>query len=205
MAYVWPEIPATYSIWDQYMFGPAFLVAPITAPGGKRSVYLPAGHEWYDFYQPSEIHKGGDTIKVKAPFNRIPVFVPDNTIYVTGTIPAGNRSNWDAAAEKPAYTLHAIPSYKNDQTQFELVDSFDQDKSKLIQMSVKMSVVRISLPALGAPCELQLRRGPPNRVRVNGRPLDAKYDPALAVYRIPLATNTAYEIEVVPFTPGAGM
>lgn len=205
MAYVWPEDPATHALWDQYMFGHAFLVAPITAPGGQRSVYLPAGHEWYDFYQPNELYNGGRTIKVKVPFNRIPVFVPDNTIYVTGTIPLGNRPGFDAAAAKPSYTVHAIPSYKSDQTQFEFIDSLDQDKAKLIQLSVKLAVVRVSFPALGASGELQVRRGPPNRVRVNGRPMDAKYDPELAAYRIPFAANTAYEIEIIPFTPGAGM
>jgi len=131
--------------------------------------------------------------------------VPDNTIYVTGTIPSGNRGMWDVAATKPAYNIHAIPSNRSDQTQFELIDSFDQDKPKIIQMSVKMDVVRISMPGLGAPGELYIRHEPPTRIRVNGRPLDAKYDPALVGYRILYKANTAYEIEVVPFAPGTGL
>lgn len=205
MAYVWPEDEVTYAIWDQYMFGHAFLVAPILTPGGQRTVYLPAGHEWHNFYLPNEVHRGGDTIKVKAPFNRIPVFVSDNAIYVTGTIPAGNRSNWDPVAAKPSYVVHAIPSRKSDQTQFEFVDGYDKDKAKLFRMGVRMDVIRISVPALGSPCELQIRREPPNRIRVNGRPYEAKYDPAQAVYRMPLPAGTAYEIEVVPIIPGAGI
>lgn len=205
MAYVWPEDDATYAMWDQYMFGHAFLVAPITMPGGQRSVYLPDGHEWYDFYQPNVSYSGGRTIKVKTPFNRIPVYVPDNTIYVTGVIPAGNRIRWEATADKPVYTIHAIPSASSNQTRFELIDSCDENKSKVIQMSVKKDLLRIAIPALGAPCELQIRREPPNRVRVNGRPIDAKYDSTLLVYRIPLAANTAWEIEVTAFIPGAGI
>lgn len=199
MAYVWPADPATHAMWDQYMFGHAFLVAPIVAPGGERSVYLPDGHEWYDFHQPNDVYRGGRQIVVKAPFDRIPVFVRDNTIYVTGTIPAGNRTGWETA--KPSYTIHAVPGRKSGNTEFELVDSFDQDKPKLIQLSVKMAVSRFSMPALGAPGEIQIRREPPNRVRLNGRPIDAKYDPALAAYRIPYPANTACEIEIVPFTP----
>ena len=39
-----------YGIRDQFMFGPALLVNPVTATGAtSRSVYLPAG-TWYDFW-----------------------------------------------------------------------------------------------------------------------------------------------------------
>ncbi len=38
LAYLWPDDPATYAVADEYLFGPAFLVAPITEPGGKRSI-----------------------------------------------------------------------------------------------------------------------------------------------------------------------
>ncbi len=40
--------PSTYNIQDQYMFGDAFLVAPICDPVNKRTVYLPEG-TWYDY------------------------------------------------------------------------------------------------------------------------------------------------------------
>jgi alpha-D-xyloside xylohydrolase len=49
-----------YNVPDQYMFGPAFLVNPVTeqlytatntAPGEKtRKVYLPKSTAWYDFW-----------------------------------------------------------------------------------------------------------------------------------------------------------
>ncbi len=192
-------------IADQYMFGHAFLVAPIVTPGGQRTVYLPDGREWYDFYDLHESYSGGRTIKVKAPFNRIPVYVPDNTIYVTGTMPLGNRPKWDPAAEKPSYVVHALPGSGGSQTQFEFIDSLDANKSKLMKMSVRMSEIRLSIPALGAPYELHLRTSPPNRVRNNGRPVDAKYDRTMGVYRIPLAANAAAEITVEPIVPGSGL
>ncbi|MBK9989151.1 MAG: hypothetical protein IPP19_00030 [Verrucomicrobia bacterium] len=199
LAYVWPSDPATHAIWDEYMFGPAFLVAPITAPGGQRSVYLPEGR-WHDFYEPVRQYEGGQTITVAAPFNRIPVFVRENTISVTGTILVGNRRVW-AANEKPWYVIHATPGRNGDHAEFELIDSLDLNKSKKIQVNVRLGTVYVSMLALGAPGELRVRQEPPARVRMNGRPVDVKYDPVQAVYRIPFAANTSYEIEVIPYTP----
>jgi alpha-D-xyloside xylohydrolase len=46
-----PNDPKVADIGDEYMFGPAFLVAPITDQGAtSRSVYLPAGAEWYNYW-----------------------------------------------------------------------------------------------------------------------------------------------------------
>ncbi len=43
--------PMVYGITDQFMFGPAFLVNPVTTMGAtSRSVYLPSG-TWYDFWE----------------------------------------------------------------------------------------------------------------------------------------------------------
>lgn len=203
LAYVWPSDPATHTIWDEYMFGPAFLVAPITAPGGQRSVYLPEGN-WHDFYEPTRQYEGRQTITVAAPFNRIPVFVRENTISVTGTIPLGNRTVW-APSEKPSYVIHATPGRNGDHAEFELIDSLDQNKAKKIQVNVRLGAVYVSMLGFGVPGELQVRQKPPARVRINGRPYDAKYDPVQAVYRIPFAANTSFEIEVIPYTPGDGL
>ena len=55
-----------YGITDQYMFGPALLVNPVTATGAtSRSVYLPAG-TWYDFCSGSTT-TGGSTSTASAP------------------------------------------------------------------------------------------------------------------------------------------
>jgi len=77
--------PATHNIKDQYMFGPAFLVAPIYHYGDRnREVYFPAG-TWYDFYtgRAFEAPKGM-TITADAPYERIPLYVRAGAI-----IPAG--------------------------------------------------------------------------------------------------------------------
>jgi alpha-D-xyloside xylohydrolase len=79
-----PDDPKVATIGDQYMFGPAFLVAPVTEQGQtSRSVYLPAGADWYDYWT-NEKHMGGQTITAAAPVDRIPLFVRAGSIVPLG-------------------------------------------------------------------------------------------------------------------------
>jgi len=59
----------------EYMFGKAFLVAPITEPDiTEWDVYLPKTTTWYDFWSGKK-YDGGQTITTQAPLNKIPLFV----------------------------------------------------------------------------------------------------------------------------------
>ena len=69
---------------DQYMFGPSLMVCPVYEYGAtSRSVYLPKGKYWYDYYTDS-VFVGGQTIEADAPYERIPLFVPSGAILVSG-------------------------------------------------------------------------------------------------------------------------
>ena len=98
------DFPSDRKAWDvddQYLFGPAFLVAPVTEFKARtRNVYLPAGTGWYDFYT-GRMETGGKTIRADAPYERMPLFVRAGSIIPTG--PAMQYT-----AEKPAdpVTLH---------------------------------------------------------------------------------------------------
>ena len=64
---------------DEYMFGPALLVAPITQYKQRtRSVYLPASATWYDYWTGRPAASG--RISAAAPLDRIPVFVRAGSI-----------------------------------------------------------------------------------------------------------------------------
>jgi len=70
-----PEDPVTYDIDDELMYGPDILAAPVCEYQQRsRSVYLPAGADWYDV-RTGEKFKGGDHVEVLAPLECIPVFV----------------------------------------------------------------------------------------------------------------------------------
>lgn len=81
------------SIPDQYMFGPAFLVNPVTeqmysVPNAKsikksRKVYLPKSASWYDFWT-GKLIKGGQTIDAAAPIETIPLYIKAGSIVPMG-------------------------------------------------------------------------------------------------------------------------
>lgn len=76
--------PKVRNIADQYMFGPALMVAPVHAYKARsRRVYFPAGTDWYAF-ETGQKFKGGREASVDAPLDRIPVFVRAGSILPTG-------------------------------------------------------------------------------------------------------------------------
>jgi alpha-glucosidase/alpha-D-xyloside xylohydrolase len=80
-----PGDPNVANIGDEYMFGPAFLVAPVTEQGAtSRKVYLPAGNDWYNYWT-SERLKGGQTVEAAAPIDTIPLFVRAGSILPLGS------------------------------------------------------------------------------------------------------------------------
>jgi alpha-D-xyloside xylohydrolase len=80
-----PNDPNSEGIDSEYMFGPAFLVAPVTSQGQTtQSVYLPAGASWYNYWT-KERFDGGQTIQVSAPIDTIPLFVKAGSIVPLGS------------------------------------------------------------------------------------------------------------------------
>jgi alpha-D-xyloside xylohydrolase len=78
--------PMALDIPDEYMFGPAFLVNPVSDAGATtRSVYLPAGPTWYDFWSGST-QTGGQTIMAAAPIDHLPLYVPAGSIIPMGPV-----------------------------------------------------------------------------------------------------------------------
>src|ERR1035438_6121605 len=79
---------------DEYMFGPALLVAPIAEYKQRtRQVYLPAGTTWYDYWTGQPATSGN--ISAPAPYDQIPVFIRAGSI-----IPYGPDMQY--VAEKPS-------------------------------------------------------------------------------------------------------
>lgn len=79
-----PADPQTADLGDEYLFGPALLVAPVTEQGAvTRSVYLPVGADWYNFWTNERLH-GGQRVTAQAPIDTIPLFVRAGSILPMG-------------------------------------------------------------------------------------------------------------------------
>lgn len=80
-----PDDPKVAEIGDEYMFGPAFLVAPVTDQGAvTKEVYLPAGTAWYNYWTHKR-YQGGQTVTVDAPMDKLPLFVRAGSIIPLGS------------------------------------------------------------------------------------------------------------------------
>jgi alpha-D-xyloside xylohydrolase len=87
--------PKALDVPDEYMFGPALLVSPVSDQGATtRSVYLPAGATWIDFWTGAS-SVGGQTITAAAPIDHIPVHARAGAILPLGPVV-------QFATEKPA-------------------------------------------------------------------------------------------------------
>ncbi len=87
------------NIKDQWMLGPSLMACPVGYYKARnRSVYFPRQKNWYDLYTGEMIH-GGQKLIVDAPYEQIPVFVPEGSI-----IPFGPEMEW--SDEKPAELIN---------------------------------------------------------------------------------------------------
>ena len=110
------------TIGDQYMFGPAFLVAPVTTyQATTRSVYLPSTPGgWYLFWTGAAA-AGGASVSGPAPFDAMPVYVRAGSIVplgpdlqYTGEKPADPITFYVYAGADGAFTLYEDQGTTND-------------------------------------------------------------------------------------------
>lgn len=80
--YMCPDASVCWETEDEYFYGPDVLVAPVLYAGQRsRTVYLPKKESWIDYTTGKE-YEGGQTIKVDAPLNTIPVFIKKIVIFL---------------------------------------------------------------------------------------------------------------------------
>ena len=86
LPFVYPNDPSLRSVSDEFFFGDSLLVNPVTTPHAtSRTVVLPAGDNWVDFWT-GRTYRGGQRIQAKAPLDRIPIFVRDGSIVPMGPV-----------------------------------------------------------------------------------------------------------------------
>jgi alpha-D-xyloside xylohydrolase len=96
LTFDFPTDSVVFTRNDEYMFGPSFLVCPVMEPlyflpGNikmnsrefTRTVYLPKGTLWYDFWT-GKSYMGGQSIKADASFETMPLFIRAGSIVPMG-------------------------------------------------------------------------------------------------------------------------
>lgn len=151
------EDPACADIDDEFLFGPALLIAPVVEQGAvSRSVYLPAGCQWYDFYT-NEILEGGQTITADAPIDKLPIYVKAGSIIPMGEeVPNVGRAQTQIEAviypgADATFQLYSDDgkSYEYENGEYTLIElKWDDEKEKFtaetIQNCDKLEEMKIS-------------------------------------------------------------
>lgn len=157
-----PQDPNVADIGTEYMFGPAFLVAPITEQGQtEKNVYLPAGSDWYNFWTKEKL-AGGRWVKVAAPIDQIPVFVKAGSIVPIGA---------DIQSTATKQGIARIEVYPGKDGEFSLYDddgvSYDYEKGKSTVTRLRWNEGSGKLSASGN--DSGLARSLPGLVKVVGK------------------------------------
>jgi len=132
LAMDFPDDSRSRKLTNQYMFGPAFLVSPVTEyQARKRTVYLPPAQGWYDFWT-GRWADGAQEVTAAAPYDQIPLHIRAGSI-----IPFGPELQF--TGEKPAdpITLFIYAGAEGDFNLYEddgLTYSYEKGGFSLIPM-----------------------------------------------------------------------
>ena len=126
-----PNDPKVADMGDEYMFGPDFLVTPVTEQGAtSREVYLPGGADWYNYWTNERV-RGGQTIEVNAPIDVLPLFVRAGSI-----VPLGSAIESTSEAQK----IERVRVYPGTDSDFTLYDddgktyAYEKGDSKITRL-----------------------------------------------------------------------
>jgi alpha-D-xyloside xylohydrolase len=129
----WRMDHKVWSIGDEYMFGPAFLVSPVWKEGArKREVYLPEAAAWYDFWTGEEV-QGKQDLEVDAPLEKLPLFMRAGSI-----VPLGPEIEY--AGQKPSDPIE-LRVYRGSDGEFNFYedegDSYRYEKGAYATIPIK--------------------------------------------------------------------
>ena len=185
------------NIKDQWMFGPALMACPVGYYTARnRSVYFPKQSGWYNLYTGEKVieaegisHLSNRSLVVEAPYEQIPVFVPEGAI-----IPFGPQMQWSDEKAPELINLYVYAghdgqfqlyedegtNYNYERGQYSTIDISYNDAAKTVSIAarkgrfpgmLKQRRFNIVLIDGKTPKALDLERPEGTLVQYNGRPL----------------------------------
>ncbi|MBN1129639.1 MAG: hypothetical protein JXA71_11665 [Chitinispirillaceae bacterium] len=197
----YPNDAKTYSMVDEYLFGPAMLVAPISSNATSRSIYLPAG-KWINVHNWADEQTGGGA-NITSPamsLTQIPVYIKANSIYPTGQVFAGLAKKWDPTFDsKRTIAINAFPGTAGQSVSFTYVDYVDGNKKKVMTLAVAAdNAISISAPAMTIPGTVVVRlAAAPTNVYLGSTQVTAPaYDATAKKLSVPFVANQPIQVTV---------
>ncbi len=106
MPLAFPDDPPAWRFEEQYLLGPALLVAPVLVPGGMVRFYLPAGG-WYDIVSGERL-EGPRTIERTVPLKEMPVYGREGFVVPLGPM-VQHTGEIDPAARLNEIWIFGVP------------------------------------------------------------------------------------------------
>jgi alpha-glucosidase (family GH31 glycosyl hydrolase) len=94
-----PDDPATWRVGDQFLCGRSVLAAPLFEPGGRRSLYLPAG-TWTDWWTRQRV-RGPRWVRAEHGLDTMPLYLREGAV-----VPMGPVTRW--VGERPTDPLTVV-------------------------------------------------------------------------------------------------
>lgn len=179
----YPDDPTAVGQEDEFLFGDDLLVAPVVKDGEwERDVYLPKG-KWFDFWS-DRAYEGAKSVTVRAPLDRIPIFVRGGAI-----IPTQPLVQYSDQATMDPLTFEIYPDGVNSTRPYYEDDgiSFQYQRGDYLHRQISASpagsgvTIRISgrqgsyqPPVRSLVLKIHAHRVPPRRVQVDGQPLNVQ-------------------------------
>jgi alpha-glucosidase (family GH31 glycosyl hydrolase) len=201
----------TAGVASTYLWGPDFLVAPVTEPGAVRKevVFPRKGSVWFDFYT-DEAHRGGIIETVATRPDRIPTFVRAGA-FIPLAPPVQSTRDYSTAK----LDLHYWHDAGVTASQGHLYDddgrtahAYESGKYELVRFASRLADGRLDLtiaPETGAAATPTARTfdlkvhnvaAKPRAVRAGGKPVAFRWDAQRRVLDVPLPAVRGAALEV---------
>jgi alpha-glucosidase (family GH31 glycosyl hydrolase) len=170
MIFEFPGDERFVNTWDQYMYGPSMLVAPVLEAGAaKRRVLLPKGRWLAE--DGKTVHAGPAAVEADAPLDVIPTFFREGAIIPWGNILKANQS-WEKDW-RPRLRIAVFPA----QREASSFDYFTGERVETITCTPDAAGIAIRFGDLGCTGSMAVACKDLKAVERNGKRLDPmEYD-----------------------------
>jgi alpha-glucosidase (family GH31 glycosyl hydrolase) len=98
----YPDQEKAYEDWQTFLYGPDILVSAIWQKGKtSHTCYLPEGDRWVDAWNKDQEYKGGQTVTIKTPVHKIPIFIRKGSDVEIGDLNQLYKESLNITKEEP--------------------------------------------------------------------------------------------------------